>query len=103
MRFMWDGQLLNVEGFAIVRDTRNLDAAREFIRSATNPKVIAAMAPLTAYGPTRNSALSLIDPVMTQVLPTAHWYRRRSLTVSPEWWAVHGEAIQRRFAVWLTS
>lgn len=101
-RFMWDGQLLNVEGFGIVKGSKNLAAAKAFVRFATESEVLAAMAPLTAYGPTRLSSATLIDAVTMHLLPTATWYRKRSLWVDTAWWAAHGEQINKRFAAWLT-
>lgn len=97
IRFMWDGQLLNIEGLAIVKGARNLEAARAFLRYATSPTPMAAMAPLMAYGPTRVSASRLIDPVMMHLLPTAPWYGKRSLMASDRslWTLVGGPSTER--------
>jgi putative spermidine/putrescine transport system substrate-binding protein len=103
LRFMWDGQLLNIAGLGIVKGTRRPDVARDFVRFATRPDVMAAMAPLMAYGPTRNSASTLIDPVLAHLLPSAPWYRKRSLQVDAAWWAQHGEALRQRFDAWLAG
>lgn len=101
MRYLWDGQLLNIEGLVVVKGTRNLASARAFVRYATRPSVIASMAPLLAHGPTRISASELIDPVMHHMLPTAAWYRKRSLFVDAQWWARNGDAARRQFSEWL--
>jgi putative spermidine/putrescine transport system substrate-binding protein len=100
LAFIWDGQLLNIEGLAIVKGTKHAAAAHEFVRFATQPKVLAAMAPLTAYGPTRLSSSTLIDEMMQNMLPTARWYQRRSLTVDARWWANRADELNKRFAVW---
>lgn len=101
MRYMWDGQLLSIEGFGIVKGTRNLAAAQAFVRYATKPTTIAAVAPLLAHGPTRNSASNLIDPVVQHMLPTATWYRKRSLFVDAAWWGKNGDALRKQFAAWV--
>ncbi|NDY93233.1 ABC transporter substrate-binding protein [Ideonella livida] len=101
LRFMWDGQLLNIAGLGIVKGTRRPDVARDFVRFATRPDVMAAMAPLMAYGPTRTSASTLIDPVLAHLLPSAPWYRKRSIQVDAAWWAQHGDALRQRFEAWL--
>lgn len=101
LRFMWDGQLLNLEGLAIVKGSRNLAAAKEFLRQGTQASTQAAMANMTALGPSRQSAAPLVDPVQQHLLPTATWYRNRSITVDPRWWEKHGTALQQRFKDWL--
>jgi putative spermidine/putrescine transport system substrate-binding protein len=101
LRFLWDGQLLNIAGLGIVKGSRNLETAREFVRFATRPDTMAAIAPLMAYGPTRHSASALIDPVLAHLLPTASWYRKRSLNVDATWWAQHGDALRQRFDDWV--
>lgn len=39
---------------------------------------------------------------MVHVLPAAHWYAKRSLTVDARWRSVHGDALEQRFATWVT-
>lgn len=102
LRFMWDGQLLNLAGLVIVKGTRNPVAARAYLRHATQSSVMAALAPLTAYGPARTSAAKSIDAVMMNMLPTSHWYQKRSLAVDVRWWAAHGDAVRKRFDAWIT-
>lgn len=100
LRYVWDGQLLSLEGLGIVKGTGNRKEAMAFVKYASSPAAMAALAPVTAYGPTRVSAAGLLDAVMMHVLPTAHWYAKRSLTVDARWWSVHGEALEQRFAAW---
>ena len=100
LRYLWDGQLLSLDGLAIVKGTRNRKDALDFVRYASSPPAMAALAPLTAYGPTRRSAEGLLDSVMMHVLPTAPWYAKRSLTVDARWWSAHGEALEQRFTAW---
>jgi spermidine/putrescine-binding protein len=100
LRYLWDGQLLSLDGLGIVKGTRNRKDALDFVRYASSPPAMAALAPLTAYGPTRASAAGLLDAVMMHVLPTAHWYAKRSLTVDARWWSTHGEALEQRFTAW---
>lgn len=100
LRYVWDGQLLSLDGLGIVKGSRNRTDAIAFLRFASAPSAMAALAPLTAYGPTRYSAAGLLDAVMLHVLPTAHWYAKRSLTVDARWWSVHGEALEQQFTAW---
>lgn len=100
IRYLWDGQLLNIEGLAIVKGTRNLPTAQAFVRFATRPSVMAGMAPTMAYGPTRASAMGFIDPVTMHMIPSAPWYQKRSLTVDARWWGLHGTKLRKAFAEW---
>lgn len=99
--FLWDGQLKNIEGYAIVKGTKNLKAAKEFVRYATQSEVLAALAPLTAYGPMRESATALVDPKVRSYLPTAPENQKVALDVDPAFWADHSDDLNQKFAVWL--
>lgn len=103
IRFMWDGQLLSIDGIAIVKGSTNLAAAQSFVRHAAQPSVMVALAPLTGYGPTRISATKSVDVILANMLPTAHWYQKRSLSVDVHWWAKHGETMNKQFEVWLAK
>lgn len=101
IRFMWDGQLLSIDGIAIVKGTPHLAAAQSFVRHAAQPSVMVALAPSTGYGPARISATQSVDVILANMLPTAHWYQKRSLRVDVHWWARHGEKMNKQFEAWL--
>lgn len=103
IRFMWDGQLLSIDGIAIVKGTPNLAAAQALVKHAAQPSVMVALAPSTGYGPTRVSATKTIDVILANMLPTAHWYQKRSLKVDMHWWAKNGENMNKQFEAWLAK
>ena len=99
--FLWDGQVKNIEGYAIVKGAKNLKEAQQFIRYATQADVVAKMAPLTAYGPVRKSAMPLVDAKVAPYLPTAPANQGGAINVDVGFWADHGDDLNQKFAVWL--
>ncbi|MCB6184980.1 ABC transporter substrate-binding protein [Leeia sp. TBRC 13508] len=99
--FLWDGQLQNVEGFAIVKGSKNLAEAKAFIKAATTPEALAVFANETAYGPIRKSSLPLLDKKIAKYLPTAPQNQKGALAVDTLFWADNGDALNQKFAVWL--
>ncbi|MDR6496434.1 putative spermidine/putrescine transport system substrate-binding protein [Paraburkholderia terricola] len=99
--FIWDGQVKNIEGYAIVKGSKNVKAAQDFVRYATQPDVLAKLAPLTAYGPARKSSISLVDAKVAPYLPTAPANQKGALDVDTAFWADHSDDLNQKFAVWL--
>lgn len=103
---IWDGQIYDLDLWAIPKSAKNKDGAKRFITFATDPARLAAQAQLIAYGPMRKSALSLvgkhpvIDVEMAAFLPTAPDNFKKALKFDDAWWAAHGEELQKRFAEW---
>ena len=57
---IWDGQIYDLDLWAIPKGAKNKDGAMRFITFATDPARLAAQAQLIAYGPMRKSALELV-------------------------------------------
>ncbi|NMG46122.1 extracellular solute-binding protein [Aromatoleum toluvorans] len=101
--FIWDGQLKNVTGYGIVKGTKNLKAAKDFLRYSTNPELLATFASTIALGPLRESALPLVDAKVRPYLPTAPENQSGALDVDPVFWADRGDDLNQKFAVWLAQ
>ena len=103
---IWDGQIYDLDLWAIPKGAKNKDGAMRFISFATDPARLAAQAQLIAYGPMRKSALSLvgkhpvIDVEMKDFLPTAPDNFKKALQFDEGWWTAHGEELQKRFEEW---
>jgi putative spermidine/putrescine transport system substrate-binding protein len=100
---IWDGQRYELDVFGIVRGTRNKEHALDFIRYATATRPLTRIAELLPYGPARRSSLPIIaypKPSATNVsaLPSAHM--ETAVLLDPDWWAVHGPAIEARWREW---
>ena len=103
---LWDGQIYDVDAWAIPKAAKNKKEAMRFISFATQPAQLAAQAELIAYGPMRKSAVQLVGkhPVinveMQGFLPTAPDNFKRALKFDEAWWNKNGVALRSRFAAW---
>lgn len=103
---LWDGQIYDLDLWAIPKASANKDEAKRFIAFATEPAQMAAQAALIAYGPVRKSAIALvgkhpsIDIEMKNYLPTAPDNFRKALKFDEVWWGEHGAELDKRFQTW---
>jgi putative spermidine/putrescine transport system substrate-binding protein len=103
---IWDGQIYDLDLWAIPKSAKNKDGAVRFIAFATDPTRLATQAQLIAYGPVRKSALPLvgkhpvIDVAMLTFLPTAPDNFKKALKFDEGWWDTNGAALESRFAAW---
>ena len=103
---MWDGQIYDLDLWAIPKAAANKDEAKRFIAFATEPAQMAAQASLIAYGPMRKSAIALVgkhpslDIDMKGYLPTAPDNFRKALRFDEVWWNEHGGELDTRFQTW---
>lgn len=103
---LWDGQIYDLDAWAVPKTAKNKTEAMEFIRFAVEPAQLAAQARLTAYGPMRTSAMAQVGthPVigvdMQPFLPTAPNNFRTALKFDQAWWDRSGAALTQRFTAW---
>jgi len=97
----WDGRVIEMDLFGIVKGTPNLQEANEFIKFASNSKSLAEQAKYLANGPTRKSSLSLIPEAVRDNLPNGPLHEDQTSVVSDaQWWAKNYTAIAERFSAW---
>jgi putative spermidine/putrescine transport system substrate-binding protein len=103
---LWDGQIYDLDLWAIPKAAANKDEAKRFIAFATEPAQMAAQAALIAYGPMRKSAIPLVGKhpsigiEMKPYLPTAPDNFRKALRFDEAWWNAHGGELETRFKTW---
>jgi putative spermidine/putrescine transport system substrate-binding protein len=103
---LWDGQIYDVDLWAIPKGAANKDEAKRFIAFATEPAQMAAQAELIAYGPMRKSAIALVGKhpsigiEMKDYLPTAPDNFRKALKFDEMWWSERGAELATRFQAW---
>lgn len=102
-RIIWNGQIPEYETLAIVKGSKNEALAREFIKFASAPAVLAEQTKHIAYGPLRKSALSLVPAAVLPKLPSAPANMAVGVPSNPEWWANNADEINQRFSVWLAN
>ncbi|MCK9510441.1 MAG: ABC transporter substrate-binding protein [Pigmentiphaga sp.] len=95
---VFDGQVFDIDVWAVLRGTPNLDLAHEFIAFATGTGPLAGMQDV-AYGPARRSSNALVAPEVIPYLPSSHI--DKGLRADSVFWADYGEALDERFNQWL--
>ena len=95
---VWDGQVYDLDGWAIPKGSKNKEEAIKFILSATKTKPLAGMQDV-AYGQTRKSAEALVADDVKQHLPSAHL--KEGIKASAEFWADNGSELGEKFTAWL--
>ncbi len=106
---LWDGQIYDIDAWAIPKTSNNKEEAMRFISFATSPQRLAAQAELIAYGPMRKSAIALVGkhPIihveMQEYLPTAPQNFKKALKFDEAWWTQNGAALTQRYAEWQTQ
>ncbi|MGD9867411.1 MAG: extracellular solute-binding protein [Hyphomicrobiales bacterium] len=103
---VWDGQVYDMDMWAIPRDSRHQDAAMQFIAFASGPERMAAQTRWFPYGPLRKSAVAMagkhaeVDVEMKAFLPTAPDNFRTAIRYDASFWEQNGERIARRLDEW---
>jgi putative spermidine/putrescine transport system substrate-binding protein len=103
---IWDGQVFDLDMWAIPKGTPHKSSALKFIAFATRPDRLAAQARLFPYGPVRKSALKLIgkhpevDANMSDYIPTSRKNFKRALRMDASWWEEHGAEMKERIKIW---
>lgn len=104
---IWDGQIYAMTYWAIPAASRKATAAGEFVRFATEPQQLAAVAERFPYGPTRGSALPLATRhaatglALERYLPTAVANMKSAVALDETWWIENGTDVDATFTSWL--
>lgn len=95
---VWDSNVFDLDVWAVVKGSPNIDTAFDFIKFATGTVPLSGMQDV-AYGPTRRSGAALVDPAITEDLPTAHI--DKGIKADGLFWADFGESLGEKFNEWL--
>jgi len=97
---VWDNNLYDQDVWSILKGTPRLEQALDFVAFATGTKAVAGMQAV-AYGPSRKSAMALIEPSIVNDLPTAHI--DKGTQIDGLFWADYGETLGEKFNQWLLT
>ncbi len=103
---IWDGQLYNYNLWVIPANAANKDNSRRFITFATNPQRLATQSSWFPYGPSRRSAVQLIQPHpeadidLRPYIPTIPANFKLALRTDKTWWK-NRDALKARFDRWV--
>ncbi|WP_049723346.1 ABC transporter substrate-binding protein [Gilvimarinus polysaccharolyticus] len=99
---IWDHQVWFFDVWAIPKNGRNTERAKEFLRFASSTESLAEQARYIPYGPVRQSALALLTPELRQRLPTAKEHLATAIELNASWWSENLARIAPRFEQWLS-
>ncbi|WP_376693001.1 ABC transporter substrate-binding protein [Wenzhouxiangella sp. EGI_FJ10409] len=109
IEIIWDGQVKEYQTWVIPADADRPEAARRFIRFATQTEPLIELAERLAYGPARHSAEAQIrrHPEtgidMRPHIPTHAYNSANAVAKDIVWYAHTLERIRQRFDEWLAS
>ena len=99
---IWDGQVWDLDLWAIPKGAPNLQAALEFVRYSTDTVRNYDQSNYISYGPVRKSAAALVKPKMRPYMPTNPKNFKNALKNDFEFWADHQDELTDRFTTWLS-
>jgi putative spermidine/putrescine transport system substrate-binding protein len=102
-KIIWDGQVMDVDYWAIPTGTDKKDQAMEFLKFATAAPQLARQSKFISYGPPRKSAAAIVDDSMKAHIPTAPGNMKKALATSGEFWADYQDELNERFNAWLVK
>jgi putative spermidine/putrescine transport system substrate-binding protein len=105
-RIAWQaGHVNGSNAFAILKGTKNKDAAIQFIAFASQPENQAAFAKIIGYGPPNSKALDLIDEETKKLLPSLYYdtASRELGEVYAKFWIENSDRLTERFATWVAK
>lgn len=102
-KIVWDAQEFDWDYWVIPAGTKNIDRAYDFVKFASDPKVMSQQSKYIAYAPTNVDAIALVDPAIAPTLPTFPANMKNSLPTDPSFWADNNEELTKRFNNWLAQ
>ncbi|ALG69516.2 ABC transporter substrate-binding protein [Beggiatoa leptomitoformis] len=106
-KIIWDGQLFDLDVLSIVKGTKQLDLAIEFIKFASDTQALAEQTRYIAYSPARKSALKYLPTIaqlgydIRPLLPMTPANFTNAIRYDFTWWAKHQEVLTDKFNAWL--
>jgi len=106
---IWDGQILEFEGWSIPSGSDNIEAAMEFVRWATDTQRLADQTKYISYGPARYSSQALVGQhedlgiEMGPHLPTHEDNFFSPIELNNDFWTDWRDELTERFTAWMTQ
>lgn len=100
---VWDGQVWDIDLWAIPKGAKKKDRAWEFIKFSTDTQRLADQSNWISYGPVRKSSFPKVPAAIQPHMPTAPDNFKNPLQNDFEFWADYGDELNERFNAWLAS
>ncbi|MCY4264922.1 MAG: ABC transporter substrate-binding protein [Gammaproteobacteria bacterium] len=108
LTIIWDGQIQETSGLAIVLGTPRLKTASQLVNFISRSEIMAEISRFISYSPMRTSANPLVSTHletgidMAPHMPADERNMGRVLNNDWLWWADHRDEMNERFFVWLS-
>ncbi len=106
-QILYDGQIVEWDGWVIPADGPNIDAVMDFLYFATDTQRLADQAKYIPYGPARASSAAMVGDHadlgidMNQHMPTAPENYFAPIILDNDFWVDYGDELRERFANWM--
>lgn len=101
---IWDGQVIDFDGWAIPKGSKNIDAAYKYINYVSSPERMGQQHKYISYGPVTKAAAALItDPAEAAKLPSAPQNLKNWVPHNTAFWANHFDELNERFLAWIAK
>jgi putative spermidine/putrescine transport system substrate-binding protein len=104
---IWDGQIVEWDGWVVPAGGRNIDEVMEFLYWATDTQRLADQAKFISYGPARASSNELVGEHadlgidMNEHMPTHPDNYFAPIILDNDFWSDYGDELRERFANWM--
>lgn len=99
---LWDGQITVPDLFVVVKGSKNVKQAMDFVMFATSTKPLGDQTKFIPYAPARKSSLKLVEDKTKSWLPGPA-QAGRGFQTDAGWWSDHGDELNQKFAAWLAK
>jgi len=96
----WDGNLYDLDFWAIPKGSPKKELALQYMAHSLGAAQQASYSTHIAYGPVNQGALKQLDAKTLTGLPNAPANHRNAVPMNGQFWADHGEQLNKRFAAW---
>ena len=106
-QIVWDGQVVEWDGWVVPAGTPNMEAVMDFLYFATDTQRLADQAKFISYGPARASSSELVSTHadlgidMNPHMPTHPDNYQTPIILDNEFWTDYGDELRERFASWM--
>jgi len=97
----WNQGLLDVEYWAVPKNSVNKNLAMRFIEFVTGVEQQAAFTRYISYGPTNKQAIKLVDSTAAADLSSEPSNKQKQIMLNSQWWAENSNMVFEKWNAWL--
>lgn len=107
IKIIWDGQIVEWDGWVVPAEGKNLDATLAYLKWATDSQRLADQAKYISYGPARASSAPLVSTHadlgidMNPHMPTNPDNFETPIVLDNEFWTDFGDEYRERYSNWM--